>query len=192
MNVKLLLALVFLVSVTTFAQDKKWSVEANYPISIAGDLGNDNPGVIDIGIKYRFWDLKVAKIGPAFNVGMLTDNIQSFDGFNGMPSSTDFRETNWLFQPKLFSEFQIPGIPKLRPSIGLGYTFIRSSFDGRGGGLTFDNADTEGGFNFNTGLSYDITNKIFIQGQYDFIGISADFEEDRYLGFLKFGLGFRF
>lgn len=192
MNVKLLIGLLFLVCVSTFAQDKKWSVEANYPISIAGDLGNDNPGVIDLGLKYRFLDLEVARIGAGFNVGVLSDRLQSFDGFNGMPSSSDFRETNWLFQPKLFSEFQIPTIPKLKPSIGLGYTFIRSSFEGRAGGLTFDNSDTEGGFNFNAGLSYDITDKLFVQGQYDFIGISADFEEDRYLGFLKFGLGFRF
>jgi hypothetical protein len=189
MKVKLLFGLLFLASLTTFAQDKRWSVEANYPISIAGDLGNDVPGIIDLGVKFRFLDFKVAQIGAGFNAGVLTDNINSFDGF---PSPIEFRETNWLFQPKLFSEFQIRGISKLRPSIGLGYTFIRSSFEGRGGGLTFDNADTEGGFNFNVGLSYDITNKIFIQGQYDFIGISADFEEDRYLGFLKFGLGFRF
>ncbi|CAN0589482.1 unnamed protein product [Ectocarpus sp. 12 AP-2014] len=190
MNVKLLLGLLFLVSVTAFAQDKKWSVEANYPISIAGDLGNDNPGVIDLGIKYRFLDLKVAKIGAGFNAGVFYDKLQS--GLLDPATARDFTETNWLFQPKLFSEFQIPTIPKLKPSIGLGYTFIRSSFEGRAGGLTFDNSDTEGGFNFNAGLSYDITDKLFVQGQYDFIGISADFEEDRYLGFLKFGLGFRF
>lgn len=192
MHVKLLLGLLFLVSLTAFAQDKKWSVEANYPVSIAGDLGNDNPGVIDLGIKYRFLDLKVAKIGAGFNVGVLSDRLQSFDGFNGMPSSSDFRETNWLFQPKLFSEFQIAGIPKLRPSIGLGYTFINSHFEGRAGGETFDDTNTDSGFNFNVGLSYDLSDKFFIQGQYDNIRHSPGFRPDYNLGFLKFGLGFRF
>lgn len=192
MHVKQLLGLLFLVSVTTFAQDKKWSVEANYPISIAGDLGNDNPGIVDLGIKYRFLDFKVAKIGAGFNVGALTDNIQSFDGFDGMSNTTDFRETNWLFQPKIFSEFQILGAPKFRPSIGVGYTFINSYSEGRAGGETFDNTNTDSGFNFNVGLSYDLSDKFFIQGQYDNIRHSSGFRPDYNLGFLKFGLGFRF
>lgn len=189
MNVKLLFGLLFLVSLTTVAQDKKWSVEANYLISIGGDLGNDTPGIIDLGVKYRFLDVGVAKIGVGFNAGLLRERIQS--GSLDPATATDFTETNWLFQPKLFSEFQIPGISKLRPSIGLGYTFIRSSFVGRGGGITFDNSGTEGGFNFNAGLSYDITDKIFVQGQYDFITTDIS-EDDGSLGFLKFGLGFRF
>lgn len=167
-------------------------MEANYPISIAGNLGNDNPGFIKLGIKYRFLDLKVAKIGEGFNAGVLTDNIISFDGFDRMPSSSDFRETNWLFQPKLFSEFQIAGIPKLRTSIGLGYTFINSHFEGRAGGETLDAGNSESGFNFNVGLSYDFSDKFFIQGQYDYIRYSQAPRPDVDLGFLKFGLGFRF
>ncbi|MFT5738154.1 MAG: hypothetical protein ACJAU2_001500 [Maribacter sp.] len=190
MNVKLIFRLLFLVSVTAIAQDKKWSVEANYPISIAGKLGNDNPGIVDLGIKYRFLDLKVARIGAGFNAGVFYDKIQS--GLFDPATSRDFTETNWLFQPKLFSEFQIAGIPKLRPSIGLGYTFIRSNFKGQARGETFDSGYSESGFNFNVGLSYDITDKLFIQGQYDNIRYSQDFRPTDNLGFLKFGLGFRF
>jgi hypothetical protein len=178
------------VSVTTFAQDKKWTMEANYPISIAGNLGNDNPGVIDLGIEYRFLDLKVAKIGAGFNAGVFYDKLQS--GLLDPATSRDFTETNWLFQPKLFSEFQIAGIPKLRPSIGLGYTFIRSNFKGQFMGETLDAGNSESGFNFNVGLSYDLSDKFFIQGQYDYIRYSQAPRPDVDLGFLKFGLGFRF
>jgi hypothetical protein len=178
------------VSVTTFAQDKKWTMEANYPISIAGNLGNDNPGVIDLGIEYRFLDLKVAKIGAGFNAGVFYDKLQS--GLFDPATSRDFTETNWLFQPKLFSEFQIAGIPKLRPSIGLGYTIINSHFEGRAGGETFDDTNTDSGFNFNVGLSYDLSDKFFIQGQYDYKRYSQAPRPDVDLGFLKFGLGFRF
>lgn len=84
--------LLYLVSITTLAQDKKWSVEANYPISIAGDLGNDNPGVIDIGIKYRFLDLKAGKIGAGFNTGVFYDKLQR--GLLDPATSRDFIETN--------------------------------------------------------------------------------------------------
>ncbi len=167
-------------------------MEANYPISIAGDLGNDNPGIIDLGPKYRFLDFNAVKIGAGLNVGVLSDRIQSFDGFNGTQDRSDFRETNWLFQPILFSEFQIAGIPKLRSSIGLGYTFINSHFAGRAGGETFYDTNTDSGFNFNVGLSYDLNDKLFVQRQYDFIKYKPDLGQDGNLGFLKFRLGFRF
>jgi len=192
MKIKLVLGLLLVTSVSIFGQDKKWSVEANYPISIAGDLGNNNPGIVDLGVKYRFLDLKVARIGAGFNAGVFRDRIQN-NGLSEDPALiVDFTETNWLLQPKVFSEFQIPGIPKLRPSLGLGYTVIVSNFDGKTVGQSLDSSNTDGGFNLNLGLSYDITDKLFIQGQYDFISYAPELGPGDDLGFVKFGLGFRF
>ncbi|MFD0795964.1 outer membrane beta-barrel protein [Maribacter chungangensis] len=185
MNVKLLLGLIFLVSVTTFAQEKKWSVEANYPISIGGDLGNDAPGIIDLGIKYRFVNLSFATIGFGVNSAVFAKNAN-------VTETSEINETHWLVQPKLFSEFKLPGLSKLRPSLGVGVTFINSSFDGNLNGVVFDNSGNDTAFNVNVGLSYDITKTLFVQGQYDFIDYEATINQNDYLGLLKFGLGFRF
>ena len=185
MHVKLLFGLLFFASLTTFAQDKKWSVEASYPISIGGDLGNDAPGIIDLGIKYRFVDLSFATIGFGVSSAVFSKN-------SNVTETSVINETHWLVQPKVFSEFKLPGLVKLRPSLGVGVTFINSSFDGNVNGVAFDNTSNDTAFNINLGLSYDITKNLFVQGQYDFIDYEATIDEKDYLGFLKFGLGFRF
>ncbi|WP_298474845.1 hypothetical protein [uncultured Maribacter sp.] len=117
---------VFFFSVSIVAQDKKWSVEANYPLSVGDELGNDAPGIADVGIKYRFLDFNIVKIGAGINTGVFKENIKSYTD----PKTYDFDETNWIIQPKIFAEFTIPGIRKLRPSIGLGYSFIETKYDG--------------------------------------------------------------
>ncbi|WP_396591100.1 outer membrane beta-barrel protein [Allomuricauda sp. R78024] len=176
------------------AQNFNWSVEANYPISIGDELGNDNPGIVDLGLKYRFLEIGFARLGAVINAGFFRDDLRTFaDG-----ETFDFDETNWLIQPKVFMEFKIPALEKLRPSIGLGYTIITSKFEGDfpGLGRGVSDTSTDGGININLGLSYDITKRFFIQAQYDYIqnnidnpGLS-DIEQD--LGFLKFGAGFCF
>ncbi|MGP1991627.1 outer membrane protein [Zobellia laminariae] len=187
---------VFFLSVGLFAQDQKWSVEANYPISVGDEIGNDAPGLLDFGIKYRFLDLKIVKIGAGINASVFKKNIS--DDFE--PAFTDFDETNWLIQPKIFAEFTVPGIQKLHPSVGLGYTFLESHFKGEDYFFgSFDNTGSSGGINLNLGLSYDITKRLFLQAQYDYIREKdtynyegQDLKVKRNLGYLKFGVGFRF
>ncbi|WP_291869839.1 hypothetical protein [Maribacter sp.] len=84
--------LMFLCSVSLVAQDKKWSVEANFPISVGDELGNDAPGIVDVGLKYRFLDFNIVKIGAGLNVGVFKDNIKSYTDFE----LYDFDETNWV------------------------------------------------------------------------------------------------
>ncbi len=185
----------FFLNVTLFAQDYKWSVEANYPISVGDELGNDAPGIIDVGLKYRFLDFKIVKIGGGINVGIFKDNIRSFTD----PETTDFDETDWIIQPKVFAEFTIPGISKLHPTVGLGYNFIESKYDGLFLNESIKNTNSEGGINVNLGLSYDISKRFFIQVQYDYTRNIDKFEFEGFdyeikenLGFLKAGVGFRF
>lgn len=59
-------------------------------------------------------------------------------------------------------------------------------------GETLDAGNSESGFNFNVGLSYELNDKFFLQGQYDYIRYSQAPRPDVDLGFLKFGIGFRF
>ncbi|CAM4158092.1 outer membrane beta-barrel protein [Zobellia roscoffensis] len=187
---------VFFFSVSVFAQDQKWSVEASYPISVGDEIGNDAPGIIDVGVRYRFLDFNIVKIGAGINAGVFKKNIS--DEFE--PVFTDFDETNWLIQPKVFAEFTIPGIQKLHPSVGLGYTYIESKFEGESYAFgSFENTVSYGGLNLNLGVSYDITNRLFVQAQYDFVRYrdernseGQEYTAEYNLGYLKFGAGFRF
>ena len=187
--------LMFLCSVSLVAQDKKWSVEANFPISVGDELGNDAPGIVDVGLKYRFLDFNIVKIGAGLNVGVFKDNIKSYTDFE----LYDFDKTNWVIQPKVFAEFSIPGIKKLHPSIGLGYSVISSKTEGLYFGQNQKSTGSEDGVNLNLGLSYDISKRFFLQVQYDYVRTKDDYN---YLGntivikqnleYLKAGVGFRF
>ncbi|MEL7268489.1 MAG: porin family protein [Bacteroidota bacterium] len=193
MTKHVVLALGLLISICATAQDKKWSIEANYPISVGDELGNDNPAIIDLGVKYRFTKLGIINIGAGLNAGVFRDNITSVTE----PILVDFDETNWLIQPKVFAEIQVPALPKLRPFVSVGYTIITSKFKGDllVGDANVDSS-TDGGFNLGFGLSYDVTKNFFILVQYDYvrntIGIDGfpDIKQD--LGYFKIGVGYRF
>lgn len=195
MNVKLLFGLLFLVSLTTFAQDKKWSVEVNYGVIPDDGFGGDD-NILDFGLKYRFADFNFMQLGFGVNAGY---SKYDFVGFNGDGTLTE----SYYVQPRLFTEFIIPGSEKLRPSIGLGYSIVNEDFDGRIGNDNLIGNTTNGGFNFNLGLSYDITNSIFVQAQYDFInlnlrdefsfqGVTVKPNINEKLNNVKLGVGFRF
>lgn len=201
MKLKLLLIPAVLFSINSIAQDLnyKWSVEANYPISVGDGLGNDNPGIVDLGLKYRFVDLNIVALGVGVNAGVFHDNIKSYT-----ENGSDFDETNLFIHPKVFAEFNIPGLNELRPSIGLGYTIVRSKFDGTLGNFAdspeeaiISATNSDGGLNLNLGLSYDISKRFYIQAQYDYIRLNQRFDDSQRnrnldLGLLKFGFGFRF
>ena len=179
-----------LVSFSVAAQDaseKNFSVEASYPKSINdGFLGD---GVIDLGLKYRFADLKAIKLGVGINGSLFTDNDE--DNASGNPTKTK----NYFIQPRIFGEFTIKGAEKLKPSIGIGYSFVNSKIEGISRIVgdykyTFDN----NGFDLNLGTSYDITKSFFAQIQYDLIFLGDNNGAYRINEFstLKLGVGFRF
>ncbi|WP_281541892.1 outer membrane beta-barrel protein [Maribacter aestuarii] len=195
---KLLLGIFLCASVYTFAQDKKWSVEANYSIIPAEGIGGDDD-IFEIGLKYRFLDFKLFNLGLSVNTGFSTqksgDDLEEF----GFESKT----TNYYIQPRIFSEIKLPGIPKLKPSIALGYSVVNtdSFLILNGEDLSSDN--TNSGFNANFGISYDITGRFFVQAQYDFISLKVrddiffngeavrtDFTDK--LNNIKIGVGLRF
>ena len=185
MTKKLLLGILFLVSLSAFTQEnKKWSIEAETSTGIFYNFS----GIIDIGTKYRFLDSRVIQVGLGLNVGLYSTRLGFFDA-DGVLQFSDSRETNWIFTPKIIAEFKIPGIERLRPSLGIGYSFITSKFNGDFLGESVSTTSFDDGFNLNVGLSYDITKSLFIQAQYEFISLN---DNRRNLGFLKFGVGFRF
>ncbi len=192
MNKKLLLALLLTLTIKAFSQDSKFSIEANYPLPIDDNfIGKNYTGIIDIGVKYRFFDLNIINIGASFNGGVLLNNSNQNNGLQ------DFKVTSYSIQPKVFVELDMESIPKFHPFVGLGYTLM--IFDPSGTNNGFDvsgESDTQSGINANLGIAYDITEKLFAQIQYDFVKLGVenevpDIKFNRNVNILKIGLGFR-
>ncbi|NRT15763.1 opacity protein-like surface antigen [Flavobacterium sp. 28A] len=192
MKQKLLLALLLILSIKSFSQDSKLSVEMHYPIPIDQNfIGKNYNGIIDFGAKYRFSEITNINIGASINGGILVNNTNDNSG------NQDFTIKSYLIQPRFFAELKIESISKLRPFVGFGYSFM--IFDASGTNNGFDvsgSNDTEGGINANFGISYDITKKIFIDIQYDYVKLKVDKETpnttfNTNVNLLKVGLGFR-
>lgn len=196
MKYKLLLIPVLLLSINSIAQNLnyKWSVEVNYAVVPEDGFGGDD-NIIEIGMKYRFTDLSFLQLGFGVNGGFSNKNHEG--------ASIDGRTNRYYIQPRLFSEFKIPGIERLRPTIGLGYSILNEDTSVISNGEDVSGNTTNGGFNFNLGVAYDITNRFFVQAQYDFINLNVrdefifqgevikpDYQEK--LNNIKIGVGFRF
>ena len=192
MKQKLLVALLFILSIKSFSQDSKLSIEMHYPIPIDQNfIGKSYNGIIDIGAKYRFSEISNINVGASINGGILVNNTNDNNGIQ------DFRVKSYLIQPKIFAELKIKSISKLHPSIGFGYTFMVFDNSGTNNGFDVSGSNkTESGINANFGVAYDITKKIFIDIQYDYVKLKVDKETpnttfNTNVNLLKVGLGFR-
>lgn len=184
------------ISLITNAQDQKWSIEANYPIQLIKDR-SDPKLAFDTSLKYRFLNTDLLHLGLDFNIG--------FELYKpGVNNDDTFKSTNYILQPKVFAEFDLPFFPKLNPVVGLGYSvfFYEQSGSISGVQLNSDN-NSDGGVNLEIGVIYDISKRFFIQAKYDHIrlrnkGVSTidgesfsyDFTDN--IDRLKVGVGFRF
>ncbi|WP_411894591.1 outer membrane beta-barrel protein [Winogradskyella sp. A2] len=185
--------LILLSSISLFSQNKKFSIEANYPIPVDNNfLGDEAYGIVDLGVKYRFTEVYPVKIGVSLNGGVLVDNSNQNNG------AQDFLVTTYMVQPKIFAELHAPSLEKLHPFIGLGYTFMNFQVSGSLNGMDVsDESDNLSGFGFNVGVAYDISNKVFIQIQYDFTKVSVDDDVpditfNTNVNLLKIGIGLNF
>ncbi len=192
MKQKFLLTLLLIFSIKSFSQDSKFSLELNYPIPIGNNfVGENYSGIIDIGADYRFANLNPVNIGISLNGGVLVNNSNQNNGFE------NFKVTSYVIQPRIFGELDLESMDKFHPTVGLGYTIMVFNASGTNNGFDVsDTIDTQSGFNFNFGLAYDITEKLFVQAQYDFIklGVDSDVPDikfNTYVNILKIGLGYR-
>jgi opacity protein-like surface antigen len=192
MKQKFLLTLLLIFSIKSFSQDSKFSLELNYPIPIDNNfVGENYNGIIDIGADYRFANLNPVNIGISLNGGVLVNNSNQNNGFQ------NFKVTSYVIQPRIFGELDLESMDKFHPTVGLGYTIMVFNASGTNNGFDVSDAsDTQSGFNFNFGLAYDITEKLFVQAQYDFIklGVDSDVPDIKFntnVNILKIGLGYR-
>lgn len=173
----------------SFSQSSNLTIEANYPVFIDDNFhGRDVNGIIDIGAKYRFTEIKTVKIGAAINSGLFINNSNLNRDF------VDFKITSYLLQPKIFAELNSF---KIRPYLGFGYSFLILDVSGTSHEIDVSESSVvKDGINANFGAYYYLTDKIFIQVQYDFFKLKQDkgVPNNKYMtnmNILKLGLGLR-
>ena len=189
-------AFLFIISINTFSQETKLTIEANYPLT-AGEnfIGKNYKGIADAGVKYRFSNSNLINLGTSINGSLLKYSFKVQDEF---ADPFDYRVNAYVIQPRIFAEITIASMEKFHPSAGLGYSFIIFNVSGPDP-LDFSNEtanDTQNGVNLNVSAGYDLTAKIFIQLQYDFIklGTANDIPHNPFntnVNLVKIGLGFR-
>ena len=190
---KFVFFMVCLISLEGYSQDLKMSIELSYPLPIDKNFVGDNyNGIIDLGFKYRFLEFNNIKLGGSLNIGYLKN---SKSGHN-----QPFDVNLYAVQPRIFAELNLASLTKFHPSIGLGYSLLYFKVVNNAAAFNSNvstNSQNESGLNINTGLAYDVTDKIMIQVQYDFIKVGVDNEvpDIKYntnINCLKIGLGYRF
>ncbi|MCB0456210.1 MAG: outer membrane beta-barrel protein [Flavobacteriaceae bacterium] len=189
---RILLLLVFIVFTTkSFSQDSKISLEINYPLPDHSFVRESYHGIIDVGVDYTFTNLNFLTIGAAVNGVILNKKIKENNGFE------DFRITSYVIQPKIVTELDLESVPRFHPSVGIGYSLL--IFDASNGYDGLDASDTtKSGFNLNIGLAYNLSERFFVQIQYDFILLKYTVEDSDIkfnttdnLNLLKIGFGYR-
>jgi len=159
-------------------------------------IGKNYNGFADIGLTYKFTQRPLMDYGISFNTSLLNYN---FDLQDDLDQLYNYKVNAYVFQPRLYASFFIASLEKFHPSVGLGYSFIVFKVSGLDP-LDFGNenaSDNQNGININLGAAYDLSERIFIKAQYDFIkpniGNSISnkpFNTNMHL--MKIGLGIRF
>lgn len=183
-------------TLVSFAQQKKTSLEINYPIPTGNNFIGKYKGVVDVGAKYRFSDQKDFLFGVSLNVNYLTYSMTT--------PTINSNTKNFNFQPRLFGELKLKGLPRLHPALGLGYTFMKFSSNGdsipvgENPIFSFSYSENLSGINYNLSISFDFNSKFFAQVQYDGIKINSvpdgvpNTKYNTSADLIKLGLGYRF
>lgn len=189
----LFFTLLLLISVMSFAQESKFSLELNSPFYIDTNYSRDQSRTMDIGLKYGLLDYNFVKVGASVNSLMVLPRDASRMKYSSITLS-----------PRIYAEFKIKSLPKLHPLIGVGYSLERyklgrelQHFTEDGSLESLGTHFSAHGLNLNFGAEYDITSKFFIKGQYDFMRMTNTNEELKKYGpanskILKLGIGYRF
>ena len=119
MKQKLILTLLLIISIKTFSQDSKLSIEISHPI-LLNEKGNNYDfnnfkGVFDVGVKYDLTENRKMNFGIGFNTSFLQFKVD--DGL------TKFTRKHYILQPKIFGKTNLIEKLNIDLIIGLGYSF---------------------------------------------------------------------
>ncbi|QAA81742.1 hypothetical protein EI546_08395 [Aequorivita sp. H23M31] len=191
---KILIASLLLVAQFSFSQDSKFSIDANFPISMGDNFFGDYNGIVDVGMKYRIKEISNINLGISVNGSYFKKKAERYmpeypGHFQDPYDATEFNNFNIL--PRVFAEMKIASLPKFRPFLGVGYSFLM--FNNSSSGYMSGNSISLNGLNANGGVYYLLTEIIFAQIQYDYIKLFDEFEyapsKDTNISMIKFGLG---
>ncbi|WP_435578718.1 outer membrane protein [Gilvibacter sp.] len=192
-NYLILLGLLFC-GVFASAQERKFSVEWNYPLPVGDNFFAEGyTAWFDIGGEYRFAESGAFNFGVALNMG--------FAGFSETLDTGTTKAIAYDFKPSVFAELNIPGVPKLHPAVGVGYNTILFAFSGDSAilgseGRQIIGGDSKNGLNGHARLSYDVAERWFVQVQYDYTRLGKendvpDISFNRTVSQVRFGFGYR-
>ncbi|MFD0991480.1 outer membrane protein [Mariniflexile jejuense] len=192
MKTKHTLVFLFFISLTTFSQNKKFSVEVNYPLGMSNGFENLS-GIIDASINYRFATSELFSYGASVTFDYLKGDINF--------SNQDLNRNFFFYHFDGFAEMTIPSAEKLHPFAGAGLTLLNYDYQYLSGTNEFPTIETRKekdlGFNIKLGIQYDLNNNLFIQTYFHSIRTfnKSDFNNET-IGVnynqLKIGLGLRF
>ena len=187
--------LLLLFSVLSFSQNSKLSIEASYPLPIDQNfIGKYYDGIADLGMKYQFKDFNSFTLGASLNSSLLKANRNE----NNFEGPISYKVTVYSFEPRLFSELKLKKMPKLHMALGVGYSFMFFKTKSSSPEASIPNSSaTQSGINTNLQMAYDISKRIYVQAQYDFIlltNLESGVPKEKYntnINLLKVGLGLR-
>ncbi|TYP73552.1 outer membrane beta-barrel protein [Aquimarina intermedia] len=181
-----------LLSISSFSQDKKFSIEANYPLAISNGYEKFT-GIVNGSFKYRFAKSKLFQYGASLTFDYLKSTV---------PFSYEDLKTDYFFYHiNGFAEMNIASAKNFHPFIGIGFTYLSYEYEFYYTYYEFDNIETRRandlGMNFKLGAQYDFTSVFFIQTYFHYIRTFNDNNfNNETMGVnnnqLKLGLGFRF
>lgn len=193
----LLVLMLLLISEKAQSQNKNFSVELAYPISLTDGVFSSNEiynlkGIIGVNIKYRFTNNKTVNFGLSYTFDFLKENVGYEKDGSALYGNNLFHNVNFL------SELNLKSIRALHPYLSVGYTLANlTSYN-----LVYDENNLVGkssksivghGLNFKTGALYDITNSIFIKTDYQYLKVyQANQVNGQSFSLLNLGAGYRF
>lgn len=188
---KITLLFVLCFNLVSHSQINRWSVEANYPMIIDNNfVGQNFNGIIDLGVDYYFHEALKYRLSASFHNGLLKDRTEIID------LNTDFNYLLWFVQPRIKIDLIFGKMPNIHPYIGVGYCWMMAFTNGNTSTFFPQGSTNRSGFNAIVGLTFDINDKLYANGGYDFVRLSQlGNQNNAYLqnvNRLMIGVGYKF
>ena len=177
-----------LLFLSAYSQDKNWSAEVYYPISVGDSFGSSNEGLIGVNLGYRFANLGKGKLGASLDAIWFST---TFTNDSDPIQELDYRD--FFLQAKVFFETPLTANEKLLFRGALGWAYQDASRSR----AVFNEDGTIEGLEINTGpilgagLTYAISPRWFLAAQTDFMFMFGE-SPNRTIGLTKIGVGFKF
>ena len=170
------------------AQDRDWSLEVHYPISLGDNFSSSNEGLLGVGAQYRFAHWGKARLGVELNASWFATTF-----INDSDPIQEEKFRDFFLQARMFYDAPLTANEKLRFRGALGWAYQRATgpvafFDEQG---RIQGNDEYHGPVLSAGLTYDITPRWYLSGSFDML-FQFNESENRTVGLSKIGVGFRF